>query len=331
MGKIKFMLLVLFAAFGIVHLSFSQELSINSKLPSNVELINEKEYTAGIRQLLYEEKYDLLDETASKLRKEKTQVVSGQWKLQLFYKALFEPASKKSIESLEKWIKIKNDSVTAHVALARALQSLGWKARGADVSEKNMRKMRDYMAKSLEVLDKSRNFPEKCPVWYMAMHHVAMGLGRSVEEYDQFFNEGVKLEPLYFDLYSNKLVYLLPKWYGEDGDWENFAIESYRRVGGKEGSALVAYLASEYLNTKSPDHAIAIRRLSWRLLKQGFIDLKELYGLDNFHLNAFCFYASFAEDFALAKDLFKEIGGNWDHTVWYNANIFKLHKKRAIS
>jgi hypothetical protein len=308
-----------------------------------VEKINEQIYMTMIRNALYDEKYDFLDYTAARLRKDKTRIVGGEWMLHIFYRGVIQPANGNSdtdenwlnhLKKVEKWTTVKTNSITAFVALARSVQGLGERARGtgyaSTVSDKDMQRFIELAAHSAVILEKCRNFTERCPEWYMAMHHVNMTLGTSLEEYNKSFDESVKLEPLYYDIYVNKVLYLLPQWYGEHGDWERFVVSSSKQIGGKEGSMLLAYLTAGFLRMVRTTPSDALTIIPWSNLKQGYSDLKEVYGFDSLSLNAFCYYSVLAKDYSTANSIFTEIGDNWDRRVWIKIELFRDVRKQVM-
>lgn len=313
------------------------------EIPDKVAFGKEDAYKARVRKLLYQEEFDLLEETATRMRREKTRIPGGDLKLQLFYRGLGAPAKdqeasrkdwNRHMEKATKWAAARSDSITAQVALAASCVSLAWKERGSGpaetVSDEERGLFGENLRKAMEILLRCRDFPEKDPVWYKVMNQVSLGLGRTPVEYDRYFSEGVGLDPRLFILYAQKSQYLLPQWYGEDGDWEAFALNASKRLGGKEGSALLAYIAA-YVLKYAYDFAApnALVRLGWKEIQQGFADLKELHGLDKFALNAYCRYAWYAGDMKTAAALFDAIGSKWSKQVWRSQTLYENAKSTA--
>ena len=84
---------------------------------------------------LVAEKFDDLDQIANQLRRDKTRLRGGDWKLAVFYNVLDRPLldDKDSVDHLEHlrhWMTARPESITARIALARSLHRWAWVARG---------------------------------------------------------------------------------------------------------------------------------------------------------------------------------------------------------
>src|SRR5262249_4345810 len=75
------------------------------------------------------------------------------------------------------------------------------------------------------------------PQWYVVKLAVEHRRDWEWDRYNNLFAEGVALEPTYYPLYQAKAADLLPvpQGHGTKGQWESFADNSARSVGGKEG------------------------------------------------------------------------------------------------
>ena len=60
----------------------------------------------------------------------------------------------------------------------------------------------------------------------------------SGDDYQRLYNEAIKFEPDYFDYYKSGLYYLLPQWYGEEGEREPFQPEALARQSGERPAHL---------------------------------------------------------------------------------------------
>jgi hypothetical protein len=72
------------------------------------------------------------------------------------------------------------------------------------------------------------------------MQFVALGEGWNLAAYDKVFNEAVAFESTYTYFYNNKVMYLLPRWFGQEGDWQKFAAQSADKMGSEAGDILYA-------------------------------------------------------------------------------------------
>jgi hypothetical protein len=301
-------------------------------------------YAAQIRAYLDQESFDQIDVIADAVRSDKSRFSGGAWKLHKLYKGLSEPANSRKasddvwelhISRLKKWTAQKPESITARVGLADAYVSYAWHARGNGfankVKEESWKPFRDRLAMAETVLKNARRVKAKCPQWYLVMQIVAKGQSWEWEPYNKVFEEGVALEPAYHYLYGEKAQYLLPRWHGEEGDWERFAEETSQRLGGKLGSIMYYVIATD-LACYYPDREFFTdTRVSWPKVKQGFADFEQTYGMSLGHLNEFCRIAGQSGEKAYTRALLARIGDNWDPEVWENREYFEHYKAWAAS
>ncbi|MFA5780494.1 MAG: hypothetical protein WC947_10210 [Elusimicrobiota bacterium] len=288
-----------------------------------------RNFSSEMLELLMKEDFTKLDAVSHKLRTTKEKFPGGDWKLTAFYIGIGEPLNNQKdgdevwesqINKLKKWIKKNPDSISARVGLGRILYEYAWKARSNKlaykVTEEGWELFRKRLAESEKILNEAKNLPEKCPYWYRAIQTVALGQSWNRERYDELFEEAIKFELEYWDYYTAKAHYLLPRWHGRPGEWEQFAEEISDRVGGKKGSIIYGYICQTIGKFYKQEKCLTETDVSWEKLKQGFYDREELYGTSIRNLNVFCKYAWHADDRKTAKELFKRIGDNYDKQVW---------------
>ena len=204
-----------------------------------------EKYAAQIEVYLNLEKFDEIDRLADAVRADKARFTGGAWKLHKLYKGLSLPNGRKAPEEiwqlhlnrLKRWTVQKPESITARVALADNYVGYAWAARGNEfaskVKEESWKPFHDRLAMAEGILNDARKLKARCPHWYLVMQIVAKGQSWEWEPYNKIFEEGVAFEPSYHYLYSEKAQNLLPRWHGEEGDWERFAEETSQRLGRK--------------------------------------------------------------------------------------------------
>jgi hypothetical protein len=146
---------------------------------------------------------------------------------------------------------------------------------------------------------------------------------------EALFEEAVAREPKYLHVYSAMARYLMPRWQGEEGDWETFAERSRERLGGREGSVVYGHVAWQVSKLYRGADFYKQNRVSWDLVKQGFIDREALYGFSVRNLNGFCLLAGGAADRETTKNLMARIGDAWDADVWKERKYFDGYRKWA--
>lgn len=302
-----------------------------------------RDYAQEMRLKLLAGRFEELDNIANELRATRAQFPGGIWKLDKYYQGIADlekgrHASEAEwatiMKKLQQWITERPASITARVALAQAYTTYAWKARGggyADtVTDEGWKLFHERLKQAEEVLNEAKTSPIKCPNWYVTMQEVALGQGWDLERYNRLFDEAVAVEPLYHYFYLNKAHYLLPRWYGEEGDWERFADEVQAQRGGQEGSMLYFYIATSAIRYHEPEETFfKDTKVSWPKLKQGFQDKEALQGANNTSLNMYCKFACLAGDRESANAAFARIGEDYDPYVWGNDRSFYNYKAWA--
>lgn len=221
---------------------------------------NSKVVTRKVIQALNKKDWDALELLGQVAENDKDFSVMGYNQVSTFGDALEElkgTSIEKRLEQLQAWQSAKPKSSLAAAAHAELLVTYAWKARGSgwsnSVSEEGWNLMHERLNSARKALSAvSGKGIRKTRGWYKAMSHVALGQGWSHAEYDALFDEARKAYPDFSQFYYDKAYWLLPRWYGEPGEWERFANESADALGGKEGDMLYARIVW-YIHTVVSD------------------------------------------------------------------------------
>jgi hypothetical protein len=304
---------------------------------------NEDQYKREMQELLSQRKFEALDKAAREARATKTRFPGGIWKLYVFYEAVTSPAAADSaseadwtahMAALKSWAAAQPQSITARVALAQAYVNWGWKARGkgfADtVTERGGNLLDERVEQARTTLMSAAGLQEKCPYWFEAMQHVALSQGWDKSRARALLDQAVSFEPGFYHFYREYVNFLLPKWYGEEGEAEAFVSEVSSRVGGPEGAFLYFELAT-VINCSCGSQGTDIGGMSWTKIKQGYAALEQLYGTSSLKMNRFAYIACLAGDNATAHDVLAKIGTNWDAKTWGTRQRFDSARMWAVS
>lgn len=301
-------------------------------------------YGVQVRDYLHHEQFEALDQIADAARSSKERLGGGSWKLQLFYQGLKFPddltgssegAWKYHLGKLEKWVAQKPTSITARVGLAAAYLEYGWQARGGGyankVSRDGARLFAERMARAAEILEDARSLKVECPHSYAVMLYLAIGQNWEADSFNRLFNTATKLEPLYYNYYELKAMYLMPRWYGRPGDWERFADTSALAVGRTEGSIIyykiASYIARIQVQDVKSGRFFRESDISWQRVKVGFTEMVKKYGISMQVANQICLLAIASDDKEFSRQMFAEIGEHWDDGLWSSKPVFE-HQKR---
>ncbi len=177
--------------------------------------------------------------------------------------------------------------------------------------------------------------PSSCPHWYFVV--MALQRGRPSDEwrkYDAAFANGIAMEPGYYYLYQTRAFDLLPQNYGVKGEWENFAEDSAKRLGGNEGDIvyymIVSYVMPRYVSRDGHGDFFRDNPTIWgQKIWDGYKQIEEGYGTSKYRQNEMALIASKAQQYAVAKILFDRIGEDWDERVWQKKAVYDGYRNMA--
>jgi hypothetical protein len=295
-----------------------------------------------VERLLLADRYGTLDSIAESLRKPEAKYPDGSWKLRTFYKRGFDISLRNATETewqshlrhLKQWKAAAPGSISAPVALAYALASYAWVARGnqvaRQVTDEGWRDMRGRLAQARAVLVEARSLPRTCPGWWMAALKVAMGEDWDRPIYEALFREAVQREPTFDSYYEQKAIRLLPRWGGRDGEWEAFADSIAGQAPaplGDQRYARTIWSTQRYIDANVFEES----RASWDRTKQGFEALVTAYPGSLELRSAFAYLAWQAADQPTARLQFIELGPRIDPGVWEDRGQFMEARKWAFT
>ena len=298
----------------------------------------------SVRRLLTEEKFEELEQIASRLREQKSRSYTGGWQLSDFYRylsddwATMEPSKEEWLFGLiRQWIKLKPESITPRIVLARVYMALAWAARGggwaSTVTPEGRNVFIDNLIKAQEVLQQAEKLESKDPELDAVFMNVGFALGKSQFEMEPLFLKGIDIERNYHSLYLVMANYLQPKWHGWDGELEAFADRAAHLTKEQEGEslyAIVAQVAIPKSKTANPDDFLKFK-FSYDRIKQGFGDILQRYPRADYYRNCYCFIAAIHKDKETAVQLFDKIGNNWNGNAWCFEKYFKKYRDWAYS
>jgi len=298
-------------------------------------------YQAHIAAMLAKGDFAQLEKEAQQVRANKSRLKGGVWKLYAFYDVVNSPSASSDasdsdweahISGVKKWVAAYPNSATARIALASSYLDYGWAARGSGYSNTvsgsgwNLLRQRTELAKST-LLDAAR-LKEKCPYWYESMQAVARIEGWPKEDARAVFDEAIAFEPAYYHFYREYATFLLPKWYGKEGEIQAFAEEVSKRLGDPDGSFIYFEIAS-MLACQCDGEMDSLARMSWPRVKKGYNDLQRLYGTSNLKMNRLAYMSVLSGDKISARDTFNLLGDSWNEDVWPSAEHFETAKQWA--
>jgi hypothetical protein len=295
-------------------------------------------FTAAIQQLFVQEKFAELDCLANAARSSKSRFASGGWRLNVFYLAIAEPQGHATeedwgahLETLNRWVSKKPESITARVALADGYTSYAWNARGSGysdtVTQSGWKLFSQRIDKAKKILEDASRLQTKCPHWFDVMQTVALAESWDLTRATQLLDQAVAFEPDYQYYYRNYANYLGPHWNGEEGDAEKFAEQAADRVGGVKGDVLYFQIATQLICHCSAEPNLKL--LSWPRIQKGVGELEKQNGASLINLNLLAYMAVKENDSIIAHNAFLRIGDNWHKDIWRTEQYFDSSRSWA--
>jgi hypothetical protein len=277
-----------------------------------------------------------LESRAAELRRGKAVFDNGSWKLQEFYESFTcrpeEPERRWQLHDQihRDWINAFPQSITAKTAYADFFLAYAWQARGSgfadEVTPEGQRLFSERIAAGAKALDEARQLPEKDAMLGYVTLRLARSQGWSKNRYDRAVEEAKSFEPRFWGYDVSRAESLLPRWYGKPGDWEAYAEEAAARPDGQGDEVyarIVMWLRGYYENVFRQTKA------SWPRTRAGLERMRQLYPRSLDVLSETALLAVLADDRALAKEMFDQIGDRYFPAVWETPEYFVRCRKLA--
>lgn len=290
---------------------------------SRVLLVSKTKEGSKAALMLISKQYGKLEKGAAQLRSSKETNPDGSPMLYSFYDGFtqgMEP-DENTIADLRAWVKAKPESITARVALATFLINYGWKARGYDyaktVSNKGWQLFEERLNEAQQVLDEAKTLKEKCPAYWSAQMEAALGLQVDRKQFDEIFTEATNYAPKDVTIYLQRAVYLLPRWYGNDGELEADLEKSADQIGGEDGDMFYAQVVWQLHDSGlSFKNIFKENHFSWPRVDRGFAVIEKTFPNSLAAKSERAYLAAYAGDAPKAREYLIETDGKAELSIW---------------
>jgi hypothetical protein len=293
-------------------------------------------FRVNTRQAYNNRRFDQLERIAGEVRTAKALFGNGSWKIAQFYESFEcreeEPESMWELHDQihRAWTAVKPASITARLAYADFLVGYGWHARGHEyankVTPKGWKLFAERLAAARTAFGEAQSLPEKDPYLWVVGLSIALAQDWPESGYSALLGEAHAAEPRYWGYDTTRAISLLPRWYGQPGEWETYAEETSARpdgLGAELYARIVATQATYYKNVFRETQA------SWPRTREGLEQMRQRYPDSLVILNTTAMLATMAEDRALAKEIFDRLDDTCLTTVWGTPERFIQFRNRA--
>lgn len=301
----------------------SSPLPVASGDPSQTEDL----YQAKINVLVINGDFAELEKIGQQNRAERVRLLGDVWKSYAFFEAMGNPPHgdvlkdsdfESEIAAIKTWNAAYPESPTARIALACAYTGYAGFARGTDyadsVSDRQWRQYAVRAGKAKQALLEAAAMKDKDRGWYQAMLQVAHDESWDKAEYHDLLKQAIAFEPNYYHYYRLYANDLLPQWGGAPGELQNFAEEVAASRPEPDGSILYfEILGTLACYCRQSEEMIV--STSWPKAKQGYENIRQLYGTSNLKANRYAVLAYFAKDKPATKEAFAAITSR-ESDIW---------------
>ncbi len=290
-------------------------------------------YRDRLASLLLQGDYTQLEKIAAQNRTEKGRLLGGFWKNYEFFSATSSPSADTNqgyldrMAILKKWSAAYPESAAARISLARLYEGYAWFARGTgyanSVGDSQWQQFNDRVTLAEKTLLDAATLKERDAHWYFVMQMVAHDQGWSQAQARELLDQALVFEPDYYHYYISYAHFLLPQWYGEEGDVQAFADQISGKLPAPTGSIAYFQIISATFGCYCREDMEELPHASYPKLRDGYSALSRLYGTSNLAANRFALIATVFHDKYSAHEAFSAMNTRlpsiWTTTEYYDA------------
>ncbi len=239
------------------------------------------------------------------------------------------------VDKTEAWTREFPASPLAHVLYARALLSYAYYFRGTGyantVPPLAWASFEKYARQAADVLLKTQGVAEAYTGWHATVINAARSLGWPRDLVLKVASDGIRRNPNDYRLYHYTLVYLMPKWHGDDRVVSEFIDWAARETYSQYGLEIYARLYSAAGQDQYSHRLYTDSGVDWRRMNQGLSDWYSKYPTA-WNLNIYAYHACLANDKQTAKRLLQELGDTPILSIWEpNAQVMYSTCRQVVN
>jgi hypothetical protein len=297
------------------------------------------QFKAAVRQKFEAEDFATLELLAEELRQNRERFSDGTWISAAYYAAFSLGGNSaperfaSAAERIGRWENARPGSLVALLSKAALHRDLAWHERSDKPANKvTPEQWAGFKRELLEARQLLESHPaaRMYPEYFSIMQTIALGQEWRKDDYMRLFAEATNAEPEYHTFYFQAAYYLLPRWHGRKGEWEQFAEAQRQRHGaGGAGDALYTRIAwsmrSRYANIFKESG------ISWEVMAAGFEYLIREHPQSRWLKNAYANFAWKAHDRSRLGNALPAIRQDPDMNIWVNLENLALAERFAVS
>ena len=305
------------------------------------EEVDREAFGRSVRAMLKDERYDELQAKAESLLASGDCWPSGVPRFATFLsRGLGKVGNPKQaelwehFERLEDWARARPNSWLQPLAKGVALSTRAGQARGDDwasnVSADQWKRMNSDAAEAERVLIACPRVARETAAWYDEMLSVLHMLGRERDaEYRVVLKEALARWPLHYSFYIGGAIHLMPRWYGEAGEWQRFADVTTRALPDSVADEFYARIVQD----QSHYHRNVFREnpgLSWERVRNGLDAWHRHCPASTQPMSAKANLAWMAGNRPACRHAFEALGDTLDVDVWMGWPRYRIAKRFAL-
>jgi hypothetical protein len=300
-------------------------------------------FSDKVQGLINQRDFQALEVVGSDLVKTRERFKGGGWTIFSFDRLVESPVTdhpddaawESHIKFLHDWTERMPKSILAQTALANAYIVYGWAARGegyaSTVNQDNAQRFAERLDKAEAAAKAASRLEAKYTGYYDLLLKLGISQGWDRESFNLVFDKAIRFEPRYQYFYTRKAIYLLPRWNGEPGEWEDFANRVKTELGQSEGLKMYFMIVAE-VGDYHGRNFFETNRVSWEDTKKGFELYTKEFGANRRNLNQFGKLANHANDAKVSCDIFSQLQGenDFEPAIWDNRKKFEAYRKMSL-
>jgi tetratricopeptide (TPR) repeat protein len=299
-----------------------------------------EEDPADIVTLLKKKEYQALELQLATLLREKKKDTDGRSLLSQAYQELYgNPDAKYAFETwlsyFEDWLEYNPSSHFANASIGMFYIRYAWNARGTGwantVTEEGSRLYQERLLRAHEHLENAYMLDPSDPVVPAYLIKTARGLRLEYEEMEKQFQRAIQADISEYRAYYEKLVYLMPKWYGSERQMFFFAREVVKNAPPDSLVPLVLANAHWEMYFRSKNQSAYFKQSEvWEELKPVYNLLCQRFPNSKERHNWFAVTAYLAGDYETARKELTIIQDDWLEQAWGDFEYFTKVKNEVF-